>query len=227
MNLGLKNEKILASINQYLSESDKNRGRVPEDRYTSFDYCYNYFFSFYKEGKIRQLCNDKNLQTSCLQLGFYLASWGMLRASSFLLQKSSRHYRKLIFAISIMKPELWEIDVDEYDADNIDMLLNCKRQISDEVGGKDNDPTDTLITKIMLGVFGNIPAFDQYVRKCFKIYRVNENNLFKIRKFYEENKLTFDDIKIPTLDFMTGKETAIYYPKAKLVDMYGFMNGRY
>jgi len=225
MSLRLKNN-ILVSIYQYLDESSKNKGRAPEERYTSFDYCYNYFYSFYKEGKINQLSSDKNIQTSCLQLGFYLASWGMFRGSTFLLQKSSRHFRKLIITISRMSPELWEIDVDKYNVDNLNILLICRRQISHELGDRDNTPSDTLITKIMLGVFGNVPAFDQNVKKCFKIYRVDKNSLSKIRRFYEENKQTFDDIKIPTLDFITGKETSIYYPKAKLIDMYGFINGQ-
>jgi hypothetical protein len=37
---------------------------------------------------------------SCLQIGFYLASWGMMRGSSFLLEKSVRNFSNLIIAIS-------------------------------------------------------------------------------------------------------------------------------
>ena len=220
-------KKILSSISSYINESDKNKGRLPEERYTSFDYCYNYFFSFYKDGKIDQLGNEEHIQKSCLQLGFYLASWGMLRGSSFLLQKSVKHYEKLIRAISRMTPELWVLDVDKYNAEGIEMLLKCKRRISYELRDQNNIPSDTLITKIMLGVFGNVPAFDQYVKKCFKIYQVNKKSLNKIGRFYEENKSTFDNIEIPTLDFITGKETSILYPKAKLIDMYGFIQGQF
>lgn len=106
---------------------------------------------------------------SCLQLGFYLASWGMMRGSSFLLEKSVKNYKTLIIAISKMNPKLWEIDVDKYDDENINLLLNCKQQIV-EVLGEMNKPSDTLITKIMLGVFANTPAFDQYVRNSLKLY---------------------------------------------------------
>ena len=42
----------------------------PNDRYTSFDYCYNYFKT------TKDLTKD--FEKSCLMLGFYLASWGML-----------------------------------------------------------------------------------------------------------------------------------------------------
>jgi hypothetical protein len=216
---------VKKDINQFLEGNGKNKGRKPDERYASFDFCYNYFYSFYKRNKLDELANEKNLQMSCLQLGFYLASWGMMRGSSFLLEKSVRNYIKLIVAISKMNPKLWEIDVDKYDEDNIKLLLNCKQQII-EVLGKENKPSDTLITKIMLGVFANIPAYDQYFRKSLKLHSLNKKSLLKIKKFYEENKEPFDSFKIHTFDFLTSQETDIIYPKAKLIDMRGFMDGR-
>ena len=120
---------VKKSINQFLEGNGKNKGRKPDERYASFDFCYNYFYSFYKRNKLNELPDGKNLQTSCLQLGFYLASWGMMRGSSFLLEKSVKNYKNLIVTISKMNPKLWEIDVDTYDEDNIKLLLNCKQQI--------------------------------------------------------------------------------------------------
>lgn len=63
-------------MKEYLNE------RKPELRYASYDYCFNYFQSFYNNGTVVELASEANLQMSCLQLGFYLASWGMLRGSS-------------------------------------------------------------------------------------------------------------------------------------------------
>jgi len=216
---------VKKSINQFLEGNGKNKGRKSDERYASFDFCYNYFYSFYRRNKLNESADEKNLQMSCLQLGFYLASWGMMRGSSFLLEKSVKNYKNLIVAISKMNPKLWEIDVDKYDEDNIRLLLNCKQQII-EVLGKENKPSDTLITKIMLGVFANIPAYDQYFRKSLKLHSVNKKSLLKIKKFYNENKETFDSFKIHTFDFLTSQETDIIYPKAKLIDMYGFMDGQ-
>ena len=216
---------VKKSINQFLDGNGKNKGRKPDERYASFDFCYNYFYSFYKRNKLDELADEKNLQMSCLQLGFYLASWGMMRGSSFLLEKSVRNYKNLIVAISKMNPKLWEIDVDKYDEDNIRLLLNCKQQII-EVLGKENKPSDTLITKIMLGVFANIPAYDQYFRKSLKLHSVNKKSLLKIKKFYNENKETFDSFKIHTFDFLTSTETNTIYTKAKLIDMCGFIAGQ-
>ena len=216
---------VKKSLNKFLEGNGKNKGRKPNERYASFDFCYNYFYSFYKEKKLDELANEKNLQMSCLQLGFYLASWGMMRGSSFLLEKSVKNYKNLIVAISKMNPRLWEIDVDKYDEDNINLLLNCKQQII-EVLGKENKPSDTLVTKIMLGVFANIPAYDQYFRKSLNLHSLNKKSLLKIKKFYKESKETFDSFKIHTFDFLTSQETDIIYPKAKLIDMCGFMAGQ-
>jgi len=71
----------------------KNTGRHADARSASFDYCFNHFQSFREEDKVQKLAEAGNMEMSCLQLGFYLASWGMLRGSSFLLEKSLRFYQ--------------------------------------------------------------------------------------------------------------------------------------
>ena len=216
---------IKKTFNQFLEGGGKNKGRRPNERYASFDFCYNYFYSFYKQNKLSELANDRNLQMSCLQIGFYLASWGMMRGSSFLLEKSVKNFSNLIVAISKMNPSLWEIDVADYNEENISLMLDCKQQIINALG-EENKPSDTLVTKIMLGVFANIPAFDQYFRKGLKVYSVNKQALLKIKEFYLENKKDFDSFKIHTFDFLTSKETKNIYTKAKLIDMCGFMDGQ-
>lgn len=216
---------IKESIDLFVNGRGKNKGKKPDERYSSFDYCYNYFYSFYAEDKIPELATDENLQMSCLQLGFYLASWGMMRGSSFLLEKSLRHFKNLIIAISKMDSKLWEIDVNNYNDKNIKLLLNCKDNIVKALSKK-NNPSDTLVTKIMLGVFASVPAFDQYFGKSMHMYTFNERSLRKIKKFYEENKSTIDSFEIKTFDFITSEYTDIFYSKAKLIDMCGFMDGQ-
>lgn len=216
---------IKKSFNQFLEGNGKNKGRKPNERYASFDFCYNYFYSFYKKNKLSELANEENLQNSCLQIGFYLASWGMMRGSSFLLEKSVRNFSNLIIVISKMNPKLWEIDVPNYNDENIPLLLDCKQKIIDALG-KENKPSDTLVTKIMLGVFANIPAFDQYFRKSLKVHSVNKKSLLKIKDFYLANKIDFDSLRIHTFDFLTSNETKNVYTKAKLIDMCGFMDGQ-
>lgn len=220
---------IEKSFKQFLEGNGKNKGRDPNERYASFDFCYNYFCPFYKGDKLSELANKDNLQMSCLQIGFYLASWGMMRGSSFLLEKSVRNFSNLIVAISEMDPKLWEIDVADYNEENISLLLDCKQQIINALG-KENNPSDTLVTKIMLGVFANIPAYDYNFKKFLKknhcCQTFNKTSLNQIKIFYEENKEIFDSFKVPTFDFLTSNETNNIYTKAKLIDMCGFMDGQ-
>ena len=199
----------------------------PDDRYTSFDYCYNYFLT------TKSLTND--IEKSCLTLGFYLASWGMFRGSSFLLQKSVKHFQPTIQYIATLDNSIWDIDVDHYDEANVQTIIKIYADIKDRLILNGNSDL-TLITKIMLGVFGFIPAFDNFFCNAFrKIYKgecgfrtVNVKSLNFIKSFYEVNCLTIDKLARETFttDFLTGQKTAISYPKAKIIDMYGFIIGQ-
>ncbi len=213
------------NIRQYLEGKDKNKGRHPDERYASFDYCFNYFQWFKESSNINNLSDDKYIQLSCLQLGFYLASWGMLRGSSFLLEKSVRYLKKLIINISTFKKEVWDIDVDCYTKDNINLLIDCKNMIRESLGTR-NSPSDTLVTKIMLGIFGNVPAFDDNFCKGFNLKKsLDKGQLSFIADFYQNNKTIIDKYQIYTMDFFSGKETNRRYTKSKLIDMIGFIEG--
>lgn len=213
-------------INQFLEGNGKNKGKKPEERYSSFDYCYNYFYSFHDQKKISKLADEDNIELSCLHLGFYLASWGMLRGSSFLLEKSLKHYENLINSISSMDSKIWEIDIDNYNSDNVELIMNCKNEIIDALGPENAKTWDTLTSKIMLGVFGNVPAFDKYFQDGMKLHSFNEKSLNEVNQFYMDNKDDFDSFKIYTFDFKSSNESDIIYTKAKLVDMYAFMKGQ-
>jgi len=198
----------------------------PEHRYTSFDYCYNYFRT------MDDLTED--IEKSCLTLGYYLASWGMLRGSSFLLQKNAKHFQPTIEYIASLERNIWEIDVDKYNEQTIEKIIEIYNEIKSRLilnGSSDL----TLITKVMLGVFGFIPAFDNFFCNTFRsLYkgkcgfrRVNSNSLNRIKDFYDENREVINKFsnEIFTIDFKTGLKTKIKYPKAKIIDMYGFTVG--
>lgn len=199
----------------------------PDDRYTSFDYCYNYF----------RTTNDptKDIEKSCLTLGFYLASWGMFRGSSFLLQKSVKHFQPTIQYIATLDKSVWDIDVDNYDETNVKTIIKIYKYIKDHLILNGNSDL-TLITKILLGVFGLIPAFDNYFCNTFRVIsdgqcgfrKVNVKSLTFIKTFYEANKMTIDKLSAETFttDFMTGHKTTTNYPKAKIIDMYAFTVGQ-
>lgn len=223
----MKKEDLIKSLNKFKKASGKNGGMQPKERYSSFDYCFNYFKSFKNK---REIANAKNLEISSLHLGFYLASWGMLRGSSFLLEKSIAYLKDIIKFISSFDKKIWNIDL-EYSEEDMEVLLKFKKELIKKFANKNNKFSDTLITKIMLGVFGNIPAYDNY----FKIFlnnidsnkTFNKESLDKINSFYKENKQLIDKQakNTKTFDFLSGKNSNLSYTRAKIIDMIGFSYG--
>ena len=213
------NENILKFING----NKKNKGLHPTERYASFDYCFNYFQPFRERGIIDQIVDPKNLQISCLQLGFYLASWGMLRGSAPLLQKSVKFYQPLLEYIASAPRELWEIDANCYSPSNIQLLLDGRWNICQALSSC--GASDILVTKIMLGVFGNVPAFDSSFKHGFGVSTFGKSALDKIQKFYTENQEVIEIHRIRTIDFVTGKPTNRIYTRAKVIDMIFFIQG--
>lgn len=232
-------EYIDSFINEMNACKDKD-GKVVivNHRYRSFDFCYYYFRTMH--GK---LSNECNIENSCMHLWSYLASWGMLRGSK-LMDKSPASLKELVKYIDKLDMNTWNIDVDNYSKNysknksknNIDKLYGIYSKICKQLVSIQVSPTITLVTKIMLGTMGNIPAFDRYFKLSFKIYINNEiidkitfkKHLIKIMEFYDSNKDIIDSYNsnnnIPVLDFKGGK-TSYCYTKAKLIDMYGFIDG--
>lgn len=175
---------IQENLNMFMLGYGKNKGRHPFERYSSFDYCFNYFRSFYNSNNLIKLATDKHIQNSCLQLGFYLASWGMYRGSSFILEKSVKFFEPLIKKISKMEKINWEIDVGGYTEENIDNLIRCFNEIKSSLKGERFNVSQILITKIMLGVFGCVPAFDTFFCKGIKVSSFNAKSLKKVQAIY-------------------------------------------
>lgn len=206
----------------------KDDGRKPWARYASFDYCFNYFQAFKNK---KEIANKNNVQNSCLHLAFYLASWGMLR-NSFLLQKSIKFYEPLIKYISEKDATFWKIDVSSYETiDNLDKLLQCGEDIKKILieSGKNNNVSDTLITKIMLGVFGCVPAFDAYFKKGSGLGVFNKKALLRISEFYKKDNhselISNEARKIKTFEYHDNLLNSRSYTEAKIIDMIFFIEG--
>ena len=205
----------------YVSEY---RGRrLPEGRFASFDYCFNYVQGAQAAGPsaFQTIGRGPQLQTSCLQLGAYLASWGMYRGKATLLQRSVKSLVPAIEAIVSAPDLIWSIDVDTYN-EGSDAILAVGSDLRAALPG---DSSDTLVTKVMLGVFGCVPAFDRYVRKGLGVHALNTRALRRVADFYSAHRPDVDRHVIQTIDFVTGMDTTRVYTKAKVIDMAFFIAG--
>ena len=201
--------------------------RAPTDRYASFDYCFNYFQSRREAGHIRALADPADLQLSCLHLGFYLASWGMYRGSTALLQQSVKRLAPVIAAIAAAPPAIWSVDADDYSGATVDLVFEIGRRLRLALPP---GSTDTLVTKIMLGVFGCVPALDAnfvegFRRAGYGRASFRPETLRRIARFYDAQAAVIERFRVPTLDFDTGQPTNRLYSRAKVIDMIFFVEG--
>ena len=164
-----------------------------------------------------------------LHLAFYLASWGMYRGSSFLLQKD---YKVLVPIVEkILKPEydcLFGVAcADLREAEIQGSLENLNKYIAkhfepirDEVAGRKvpSSVSPVLITKILMGTLGCVPAYDRFFQDGVATYKVttreySRNSLLKLVGFYEEHNDRLEEAR-------RGMQCEdLTYPQMKLLDM--------
>ena len=218
----LKRSDIQNVIDQY---EDYHKVHL---RYASYDFCYSYFQQ--NRGNL-----SSNMEHSCWVLWGYLASWGMLRGSSELLNLSPAALKPLIECFDELGDTIWDTDVPMYtDTKVVQTIKDVHARIVEILEYKEMNvsATNTLVTKIMMGVFGCVPAYDSYFTNKFRelfmprcaFRSVNKKSLQCIYDFYISNKTELDSLKINVIDF-SGNKTSMTYKIAKLIDMYGFTQG--
>lgn len=186
-------EVCINGIPHYIELFDKPyyvNNNVFYNRYKSWERCRNAF--------INRNINNPDYENLALNLAWYLASWGMLRGSSFLLQCDYSVHIVPIRDILLNKKYEKLFDIDPLENKNkektyLELLFGkdgksgivkelkdyytaCRRVFKKT---KSDDFSNTLITKILLGVFGCIPAYDDYFMKAMWYYHIQKT--FSIR----------------------------------------------
>ncbi len=193
----------------------------PFHRYRSWEYCYGFFRETTPSGIAAQR------QIAALQLGFYLASWGMYRGSSFLLQRSYTVHLGVVDCLAEPRfSPLWERDfgAEREDRDLIPVILDAVGAIR-EAYAPFGKPTDTLLTKVVLGTFGCLPACDRFFidgfkRVGFQYSYLNERFVGRVLGFGLDNstELREEQARIEA-------SSGVRYPLMKLIDMYFWQIG--
>jgi hypothetical protein len=190
-------------IEEYIKDNNE-----PFQRYNSWNHCYEAFATL----------KDEKLLS--LHLAFYLASWGMYRGSSKLLD---RDYLVHVDAVKIIKKYehlrcTKEHEVSLADVSSIQGLI---KGLSIYYKDKHNvTATDTLISKIILGTLGCLPAFDRFfidgVKELnYDFKNLRENSLTALFEFIAHNEIQLTGIQKQHPE----------YPLMKLVDMYFWQLG--
>lgn len=128
----------------------------PNHRYLSWEYCHEAFKQH------RQDRDEATVDYLCLHLAWYLASWGMLR-NSFFMQKDYKIHAAVVRLL--YQPEwaaLWDITPDKLEQEwYASRIMKLRETITEAyVDSGAGIPTETLLTKILLGTIGCTPAYD-------------------------------------------------------------------
>ncbi len=186
-------------------------------RYKSWEYCYRYFM----------VNNAEDRDLAGLHLGFYLASWGMFRGASGLLQKDYKIYVPLIDILKQYSPLSKEaIGTSKY----LRGVFGLKQDLYNYFKSNDiiSDPSDTLISKIILGTLGITPAWDRFFRKGLKEYGfsnigMTSKTFIELGNFIEEHK---EEIQILQSRIRAYGELDFDYPTMKIIDMFFWQFGQ-
>lgn len=212
----------------------------PKGAFQSWIQCYKAFYKFCGDGAS---LSDEQMEVLCLRLSFYLASWGMFRGDAFI-----RHYDHMIhqdIIREILKPKyknLFGITCEELaKTENLEKLHDLLKDIikphyekfrdqykkSKKGSHSENEETtplsEILMTKILMGAMGCVPAFDNHFARGIKDENIKGSFIKKLESlisFYEKNKESLENFR----DTYT-KNYRIEYPQMKILDDLFFQIG--
>ena len=164
-----------------------------------------------------------------LHLAFYLASWGMYRGSCFILQKDYKVHTPIVE--EILKPEydclfglacadLRDSEVQEMLETVYNGIADHFKPIRNQVARREvkSKVSPVLITKILMGTLGCVPAYDRFFQDGVAAYKVTTqeyslDSVSTLVKFYEEHYDRLEEAR-------RGMRTEdLIYPQMKLLDM--------
>ena len=217
--------KEKGNISKIVTKLHNKRINRFEHSYKSWLYCHNHFLKI-KNNKV----DNNDIDIACLQLHTFLANWGMFRGKAFIGNKTYKFHKEIVKEIIDQKyNKLWNIEKN-INSDNLNTIFqqlvkNIKRKIK-KLKNKDNTSgsiTWTLITKIILGTVGCIPAYDRYFKEGIsetqniqKTFNPSKS-FIQILEFYRNNEKVINSII---------NEIGSTYTPMYIIDKYFWVLGR-
>lgn len=193
----------------------------------SWEHCHNAFLKIKQKYKNpRTQITPEEMDFLCLSLGWYLASWGMLR-NSFLNEYSHEIHKNAIQVIYDNRwASLWDIDYATLTLEQAEDIQTLAKELEDtykrihHFNKDDYQLTDTLKTKILLGTIACVPAYDRFfvcaLKHSLNKAKLCKESLTELSRVYVKYATEFSSMK----QYCGGG-----YPSAKLLDMCFFEYG--
>ena len=208
------------------------------DRYNrvrSWESCYVFFHE--NKGKLLATANtvhDKAAsdlwKTAGLQLGFYLASYGMFRGSTKQLGINNFGYERLLKNIAsdlVAKKK-------NFDCSLSDLRLSVEKALTNPPFSHEN-PSPILITKILMGISGRSPAFDTQFGQGLSAFKKENTKYPSLKKMHATLTSLEDWEKIAAIPEVQKKFESLSpvfldsnkpYPTIKVLDLYFWKLGK-
>lgn len=211
-------DDLISASRRYADDMAKDE----HARYLSWEHCYGFF----QKNHINP--NDEQMDLMCLHLAWYLASWGMLRGGSFLLQKDYRVHMPVVrLLLSDEYRDLYNCSVNKLSSPQvIDKIMDLSQKIVAIYKGLTNDigdgegkiASDTLITKILLGTIGCTPAYDRYFKSGLSLSKVAQQrygtkSLSQLVAYYLDHYEQFEAFRKEI------SQSRVEYTPMKIIDM--------
>lgn len=228
MSCVMNNDEIMNLVESAITLFYRKLANVDHHRFKSWEYCYQNFI----EARSRTL-NSLDIDALSLHLAFYLASWGMYRGSSFLLQRDYKIHTPIVKELlkdkyddlaNINWIETPDIDTKLDLLDSLTEAINgyyaeVRKSVSPDLKNKD-DISNILLTKILMGTLGCAPAYDRFFIQGIKSLDVstgnfNRNSLKNLIYFYRENSDKLEKIR----NSLHEDKSNLIYPQMKIIDM--------
>lgn len=196
-------------------------------RILSWEHCIVQFSSVFGDinnGKIEKI-SCEHIDYLSLHLGFFLASWGMMRGSTDLLGYDYKVHIPAIKTI-LHYTNLFRLDfLDNPSESGWESLENLTTELkvaytSDKMQKRPlSNMTDTLVTKILMGTLGIVPAYDDFVKTAVKHYGITTANFN--RKSFEKFAEYFSTHFVQEINAYTNEMQSYcqFYTKAKVIDV--------
>ncbi|MBD64737.1 MAG: hypothetical protein CME62_05995 [Halobacteriovoraceae bacterium] len=213
-------QKVISFQNELKSE-DQEHGF---HRYKSWEHCYHAFGQ-----------SNIDIDHLALHLSIYLASWGMYRGSSFILEFD---YKLNVEIVNIIKKhkDLYDISFEEF-GEKIPIIVKLHKEVKAyyeetlKVYSKNDKvlkvkASETLTTKILMGSLGCVPAYDRYYKAGLKNCGIKQSfslkGLQELFEYVSQAKINFKK----TSKVLEKNSGGLKYPEMKMVDMYFFQSAR-
>ncbi|KQQ44735.1 hypothetical protein ASF69_09025 [Rhizobium sp. Leaf311] len=168
-------------------------------------------------------------ESLALNLGFFLASWGMMRGSSFLRQYDFTVHLPIVDIVRTSEARRLRHSNADGPSD-IKEVFRVRDAIADNYRslpqrGRLINVTDTLSSKIMLATLGCVPAYDRYFvagARAEKIpTRFNEKSIISLQQHIAGRADEYEEARR-----ITEQRLGAPIPLMRVVDMYFFTVGK-